>query len=112
MLLFFYDSTQNVTDDQREEIDAVVEENRGLIDLVAYDIGKYTTVDSDGDVTVDDGARRTTPSAQQAVSSPAQLGVELTPYIVIVDDQGYIIWQFAGFVDRELLEREVQRATE
>jgi hypothetical protein len=39
------------------------------------------------------------------------LGVSFTPYIVLTDTQGYIIWKHRGLVDKVFLEREVQRAT-
>jgi len=37
MLIFFYDSTQKDSNDQRAAIDAVLDEYRGAIDLVSYE---------------------------------------------------------------------------
>jgi hypothetical protein len=38
------------------------------------------------------------------------LNVDHVPYIIIVDDQGYEVFRHRGFIDSELLERQVQRA--
>lgn len=108
-LLYFYDSTQHTSAENRKIIDSVLDDNRGLVGLVAYDIGKYTNVDSSGAITVapefvDD------PTASTAVSMARTLGASFTPYIVLTDSQGYIIWKFRGLADRDFLEREVLRA--
>ncbi len=34
-----------------------------------------------------------------------------TPYIVLTDSQGYIIWKFKGLAEKDFLEREVLRAS-
>lgn len=109
-LIYFYDSAQYTAGENRELIDKVLDENRGLVNLVAYDIGKYTTVDASGTITVlpefeDDQA------AQVAVDMARTLGASFTPFIVLTDSQGYIIWKYRGLVDRDFLEREVQRAS-
>jgi len=109
-LIYFYDSAQYAAGENRKLIDKVLDENRGLVSLVAYDIGEYTTVDASGTITVlpefeDD------PDAQVAVSMARTLGASFTPFIVLTDSQGYIIWKFRGFVDKDFLEREVQRAS-
>lgn len=110
MLIFFYDSAQKSTNDQREAIDEVLLENRGLIDLVTFDLGKYVDVSTTGTVTVDP-ALENDPAAIQAVSLTRQLGVNFTPFIVIVDEQGYVTWRARGYADPAFIEREVQRAT-
>lgn len=109
-LIYFYDSNQYTAGENRKIIDKVLDENRGLVDLVAYDIGEYTTIDESGTITVlpefeDD------PAAQKAVNMARTLGVTFTPFIVLTDTQGYIIWKYRGFADKDFLEREVQRAT-
>lgn len=109
MLIFFYDPQQQTTDDTETEIDSVIEENRGLVDLVSYDMGKYTSVNASGVPVVDD-ALADNLAAEQAVGLAKELGVTFLPYVVIVDDQGYIIFKSSGPIDRELLERQVQRA--
>lgn len=110
-LIYFYDSTQETSKEVRVTIDAVRAENRGLVDLVAYDIGKYATVSFDGSVSIDPEFMKN-PSAVAAVElarDPA-IGVTFTPFIVLTDGQGYIIYKHRGLIDYAFLEREVQRA--
>ncbi|MGB4592406.1 MAG: thioredoxin family protein [Coriobacteriia bacterium] len=99
MLMFFYDTQELETKTERAEIDAVLAEYRGLIDLVAFDVtAKAGAVPSD--------------AAKASVSLANDLGIKGTPYIVIVDGNGFITWRWLGFVDRDLIDREVLRATE
>ncbi len=109
-LIFFYDSGQYTAAQNRKIIDSVLDDNRGLVDLVAYDIGKYTTIDASGTITFDPDFDSDS-NAQVAVQMARVLGVSFTPYIVLTDTQGYIIWKHRGLVDKVFLEREVQRAT-
>ncbi len=95
MLIFFYDPAQGVTDTQRPEVDAVMESYRGLIDLITFDVGGPN-----------DSA-----AAQAAVAYASELGVSGTPYTLVVDGSGFITWRWKGYVDREYIEREVERAT-
>jgi hypothetical protein len=111
-LIYFYDSTQNTSKEVRRIIDAVRSENRGLVDLVTYDIGKYMTAAADGTVRADPSLA-TDANAKSAVvfaSDPA-IAVTFTPFIVLTDGQGYIIYKHRGLVERKLLEREVLRAS-
>ena len=111
-LIYFYDSTQQASKEVRVIIDAVRNQNRGMVDLIAYDIGKYVHTAADGSVTIDD-TLATDPAAKAAVvlaRDPA-IHVTFTPFIVLTDGQGYIIYKHVGLVDRAFLEREVQRAT-
>lgn len=110
MLLFFYNSDQEVTDDLRKQVNSVVADNRGLIDLVTYDLGKSTSIDDDGGIEVDQEKLAKDENAQQAVRFARELGVDHLPYIVIVDQQGYRIFWARGQVDRDVLDRQVQRA--
>ena len=100
MLLFFFDVSQKTADDQRAEIDALLAEYRGTIDLLAYDVGQNI-----GDGAHDD-------ADAQAISLARALKVDFTPYIVLVDEQGLITWRHRGFVDRGVIERELLRATD
>jgi uncharacterized lipoprotein YehR (DUF1307 family) len=111
-LIFFYDSTQNSSKEARKVIDYVRAENRGLVDLVTYDIGKYMTAAADGSVSVDPSLAKdaNAKSAVLLARDPA-IGVTFTPFIVLTDGQGYIIFKHRGLVDRKMLEREVQRAS-
>lgn len=99
LLLFFYDKNELETKTQRAEVDAVLTEYRGLIDLVSFDIG----------ATKNGGA---TDAAKQAVVLANGLRVSSTPYIIIVDGNGFITWRWLGYVDREIINKEVLRATE
>ncbi|MBN2248095.1 MAG: hypothetical protein JW733_05300 [Coriobacteriia bacterium] len=95
MLILFYDSEQIVTKEIRSEIDAVIASYRGLIDLVTFDVS------GDGDPK----------AAEAATMYAAELGVQTTPHTLVVDRDAFIIWQWRGFVDKDTLRREVERAT-
>lgn len=99
LLIFFYDNAELETKAQRAEVDAILKEYRGLIDLVTFDVGA-----------TQDGVA--TDAAKQAVSVANSLRVTSTPYIIIVDGNGYITWRWLGYVDREIINKEVLRATE
>jgi len=110
-LIYFYDSTQQASKEVRVIIDAVRNQNRGMVDLIAYDIGKYVHADADGNVTIDD-TLASDPAAKAAVvlaRDPA-IHVSFTPFIVLTDGQGYIIYKHSGLIDQAFLEREVLRA--
>lgn len=113
MLVFFYDATQKASDDQRAAIDAVLADYRGLIDLVSFDAGKYVSTDDSGTISIKPGMEDD-PTAQQIARllGADNLDVGYTPYIVFVNDRGYITYRVRGYVDSALLEREVLRATE
>lgn len=111
-IIYFFDSSQNTSTEVRKLIDSVRTENRGMVDLVAYDIGKYITAAPDGTVSIDQPAFSEATATKEAVllaRDPA-IGVTLTPFIVITDGQGYMIYKHRGLIDRAFLEREVQRA--
>jgi len=112
MVLFFYNSAQDVTDDVRKQVDIVADDNTGLVDLISYDLGKYTKVDSSGAVKVNEEALANDPKGQEAVQFARQLGVDHVPYLVVVDEAGYEIFWSRGFIDSELLDRQVQRVSE
>lgn len=113
MIVFFYDEAQQTSDDQREEIDAVLKDYRGLIELVAYDVGEFVDVDENGAVTVRPEMADDEPARQVArLFNEEYLAIKFTPYLVFVDADGYITYRYRGFVDAKLIEREVLRATE
>lgn len=95
MLILFYDKGQVVTKDLRAEVDAAIEAYRGLIDLVTFDVS------GDGDVK----------AAEDATVYATELGVQSTPHVLIVDRDAFITWQWKGYVERGVLEREVERVT-
>lgn len=110
MLLFFYNPAQLQTDDLRSQINAVIKQNRGNIDLLTFDLSKYSSMDASGNVQVDTDALLADKKSVEAVRFAKDIGVDYVPYIVIVDDQGYEIFWSRGFIDAQLLERQVQRA--
>jgi hypothetical protein len=110
MLLFFFNSAQLQTDDLRSQINIVIKQNQGNIDLLSYDLSKYTSFDASGNVEVDQAGLLQDKKAMEAVKFGRAVGVDQVPYIVIIDDQGYRIFTGRGFLDAKTLGREVQRA--
>ena len=105
MLMFFYDPSALVSNDERIEIDSVMDKYRGTLDLLTFD---YTA----GLPGVLPATQTTaTKEIQKAALMTAALKVHLTPYVLFVDRFGRITYRFAGYVDRGLLEREALRAT-
>lgn len=99
LLIYFYDSTLPESKVIRTEIDAVLSDNRGLIDLVTFDLGaKKSGVYTEG--------------AQLGAVLAAELNANRPPYIILVDSKHNITWRFRGYVDRDIIGREVLRATE
>lgn len=96
MLILFYDPGQQQTNDVRAEVDAVMRQYRGLIDLVTFNVG--------GDPTSE--------AARAAATYAVELGVSGTPYLLAVDKSGSITWRWKGYVDRGVITREVERATQ
>lgn len=95
MLILFHDDRQAVTDDLRAEVDAVMNDYRGLVDLITFNVSGAST----------------DPATVAAVTYASELGVNSTPYIVIVDGSGFMTWRSKGFAERGVLKREVERAS-
>ncbi|MBN1193046.1 MAG: hypothetical protein JXA36_05090 [Coriobacteriia bacterium] len=95
MLIFFYDDAQQVTATSRVEVDVVMNDYRGLVDLLTFSVG--------GDAA--------DPNTLAAVAYANELGATSTPYIIIVDEGGWITWRCRGFAERGVIEREVERAS-
>ena len=95
-LIYFYDSSQKTSKETRKLINSVIEKNRGLVELVAYDVGKYVSSDAAKPVTVNKKFAKD-PKYQQAVELAQLLDVSSTPFVVLTDGQGYIIWKFKGW---------------
>lgn len=116
MMVYFYDPSQKDTNDENVGVDAeggldqIMSDYRGAIDLVSFDIGKYVTTASDGTVVIDPSLANDK-SSKQAAALANQLGVNFTPYVLIVDANGYIIARYRGWDDWKDIEREVLRAT-
>lgn len=109
MLIFFVDPNQNETDIARDQIEEVISKNGDLVDLVEYDVTKYSSVDSSGAITIDSSELASDTPNQQALSLAKALKIASTPYMILVDDQGYVIYRFRGFLDPDMLERQFQR---
>jgi hypothetical protein len=107
-LIFFYSGDQT-SSENRKIIDKVRADNRGLVDLVTYNLGKYVSTSEAGTITVDPKFA-SDPAASEAVTLAQVLGVTNTPFVVLTDSQGYIIWKFRGLLDSAFLEREILRA--
>lgn len=111
MILYFYDSSQLQADDVREQVEAVADDNRGDVDLLTYDLGKFVSVNASGFVEVEEDKLANNENASVAARFARVAGVDHLPYVIIVDDQGYKIFWARGFIDAELLERQVERAS-
>lgn len=113
MILVFIDESQKTTDDQNEIVRSVTDTYRGLIDVVSFNVGAWTTHDATGKITVnpdvseDETARQIT-----RLIDADHLDVRFTPFLVIVDEFGYVTWRHRGISDDKTLEREVLRVTE
>lgn len=109
MLLFFYDDSERETANVKEAVEAAVAENRGAIDLISFDLGQYTSVNDKGEVTVKESKLADDENAKQAVMLARELKVRYAPSIVLVDDQGYVIFKWRGYIDADMLARQVDR---
>jgi hypothetical protein len=103
MLVFVYDPTTNVAADERKEINAAISKYRGEIQLMTFNYRAGVVASTTTSLP---------PEVAKAELMVGLLKVNTTPYIVFVDRYGRVTYRFAGYVDRDLLEREVQRATE
>lgn len=112
MLLFFFNDDQRASNDVRTEVNRAMADNRGKIDLLSYDLGKYTSIDASGTIEADEDDLDADEKAQEAVRLARALGVDGTPYVAIVDDQGYLIFHSRGYIDQELLNRQIERVSE
>jgi hypothetical protein len=112
MMVYFYDDDQLTTPDQDEVVNEMAGDYRGLISLVSYDVGEYVSNDPSGTIEVDPAVVEDETAKRAALmTSDAWLDITFTPYIVLVDEFGYISYRFRGPVDYKTLEREVLRAT-
>lgn len=101
MMIFFYDRTQPEWDEVNEQVRAVAEDYRGLIEVIAFDMRNSQPTLPNVD-----------PELAKAATLADRLGIRSTPYLMIVDSQGLITWRWRGYVDASILEREVMRATQ
>jgi len=111
-IILFVDGAQKDTNDIKKEVNAVMKSSQGLADLFTYDLGKFASVAKDGTIKVDEAGLKGDPNAAAAVGLARTLGVGFTPFVVVTDDQGYIVFKHRGFIDRDLLEAQVQRVSD
>jgi len=112
MLIYVFDKTQKASSETRAEVDAAMKSYRGLIDLVAYDASRYVTTDAEtGAVTVDPKLSADK-EASNVIKMLEQLKVASTPTIILVDSAGTVLWRTRGYTDRQLIEKEILRATD
>ncbi len=111
MIVFLNDGKQDVTLEQTTIIDGVIDEDyRGIVDLVSFDVGEYLTTETSGTITID-SAFDDDEVARWAIALVQRLEVGFTPYIVVVDEYGYITWRNSGLVDAKTLSSQLIRAT-
>ena len=113
MIIVFLDESQKTTDDQNAIISGVTDTYRGLIDVVTFNVGSWVTQDASGQITVnpdvseDETARQVT-----RLIDADHLDIRFTPFVLVVDGDGYVTWRARGISDDKRLEREVLRVTE
>jgi len=88
----------------------VMSSNRGLVDLFTFNLGSHFSGNASKPAVPDKGFAKDA-EYQSHVQLARDLGVTSTPFIVITDKQGFITWKFRGFLDRDVLERQVLRAS-
>jgi len=112
MLILFVNGGQSETDDLQKSVNKVIADNKGVLDLITYDLGKYTSVSDTGTIEVEEKNLSADDNAEAALGLARELGLTAVPFIFLVDDQGYIIFQNRGYIDPVMLDRQVQRVSE
>ncbi len=113
MIIIFYDDTQKTTDDQEQIVRSVTDAYRGLIDVVSFNLAGYVTQDAQGTISVEPGLTEDKTAKQVLRLIDADhLDVRFTPFIIVVDHNGYVTWRYRGISDDKNLEREVLRVTD
>lgn len=112
MLILFVNGSMKVTNEVRSAVDGAIKENSGVVDLVLFDLGKYTGNDQYGQPVVDVNALQDDQNAAKGVLLAKALKVSGLPYIVMVDDQGFVVFRHRGLVDEEYLLMHMERLTD
>ncbi len=112
ILIYVYDKTQRASSETRAEVDAAMKSYRGLIDLVAYDASRYVKTDVESGAVTVDPKLSADKEASKVIEMLNQLKISSTPSILVIDSAGTILWRSRGYTDRQLIEREILRATE
>jgi hypothetical protein len=111
-VIFFYDGSQKLTNEVRAAVDSAMKANRGLATLHAFDVGKYSSVNSSGTVVLDQSDFEASGTAGIAAKLARALRVGTAPYILMTDDQGMIVFRHQGPVDAAFLEMHMGRLSE
>lgn len=111
-LILFVDGAQKVSDEVRAAADRALKEYTGAVDLVLFDLGKYVSVDASGLAVAKENELKKDENASRAVTLARTLGVNGLPYIVMTDDQGYIVFRHRGLVDAPYLLMHMERLTD
>jgi len=113
MIIVFYDDSQKTTDDQEQIVREVTSAYRGLIDVVSFNLAGWVSQDAQGTITTEPGlAEDETAKQVLRLIDADHLDVRFTPFIVVVDGNGYVTWRYRGISDDKNLEREVLRVTD
>jgi hypothetical protein len=110
MVIFFFDNTQRDTDEARAAVDAAIKPYRGLIDLVAFNVGKYVN-SSTGEIIVDPKIKADG-TASPAIKLADAMEIKFTPFVVVTDSYGYVVWRGRGPWDAKSIETQVIKATQ
>lgn len=111
-LILFVDGAQKVTDEVRAAADRALKDYTGAVDLVLFDLGKYVSLDASGLAVAKESELKKDENASRAVTLARTLGVNGLPYIVMTDDQGYIVFRHRGLVDAPYLLMHMERLTD
>lgn len=111
-LILFVDGSQKVTNEVRAAVDKALSANRGLATLHSYDLGKFARVDASGTAVVDTQGLDESTELGRAAMMARDLGVKTLPYLIMTDDQGYIVSRRQGLMDAAFLEMHMERLTE
>ena len=111
-LILFVDGSQKVTNEVRAAVDGAMSANRGVANLHVYDLGRFATVDASGTAVVDAQGLDENTELGRAARMARDLEVKTLPYLIMTDDQGYIVSRRQGLVDAAFLEMHMERLTE
>lgn len=111
-LILFVNGAQRVTNEVRSAVDAAIKENAGIVDLVVFDLGRYTGSDQYGQPVADVNDLKGDQNASKGVLLARDLKISALPYIVMVDDQGLLVFRHRGLVDAEYLLMHMERLTD
>ncbi|GAB4273349.1 MAG: hypothetical protein Kow0056_00230 [Coriobacteriia bacterium] len=108
MLIWYFDSEHDSVDDTRKEIDAVLEDYKGLIAKIEFGVAEdMLDVVENGESLGEDLDEEERADLKKVYKLAGELDIRSTPFIILVDREGTITWMWRGYVDRDTLERQV-----